>query len=95
MSLRCCLYRALGTGLPNLKYFAEAQIAAYRIFEVIERVPDIDSDDLSGAVLEKVAGNLELRNIEFSYPSRPQQPIFQNFNLTIPAGQLKSDLRTR
>eukprot|EP01018_Ginkgo_biloba_P016173 Gb_10216 [translate_table: standard] len=78
---------ALGTALPNLKYFSEACIAAYRIYEMIDRVPAIDSDDTTGKVLHKVYGELEFRNVEFAYPSRPDTIIFHNFCLTIPAGQ--------
>eukprot|EP01018_Ginkgo_biloba_P016166 Gb_10211 [translate_table: standard] len=78
---------ALGTALPNLKYFSEACIAAHRIFETIDRVPEINSDDMTGNVLEKVSGEVEFRNVEFAYPSRPDTIVFHNFCLTIPAGQ--------
>ncbi|CAM6028755.1 unnamed protein product [Sphagnum balticum] len=78
---------SLGMSLPNLKYFAEAQIAAHRIFKMIDRVPDIDSDDTTGSVLRKVRGNLELVDVAFAYPSRLEQQIFKSLNLTIPAGK--------
>jgi ATP-binding cassette subfamily B (MDR/TAP) protein 1 len=42
---------------------------------------------VSGRKLDKVEGNLELRNIDFTYPSRTAAPIFQNFSLCIPAGK--------
>ncbi|CAK9200561.1 unnamed protein product [Sphagnum troendelagicum] len=78
---------SLGMSLPNLKYFAEAQIAAHRIFKMIDRVPDIDSDDTTGSVFRKVRGNLELVDVAFAYPSRLEQQIFKSLNLTIPAGK--------
>jgi ATP-binding cassette subfamily B (MDR/TAP) protein 1 len=65
----------------------EGCVAAYRIFEMIERVPPIDIDDHSQRTLEKVDGNLELRNVDFAYPSRIHAQIFRNFNLQIPAGR--------
>lgn len=35
----------------------------------------------------KVKGNIELRDVAFSYPSRPDTLVFQNFNLTIQAAK--------
>lgn len=79
--------------LPNLTYFAEGQIAAYRIFAMIDRVPQIDSDDMTGTVLENIVGEIEFRNVAFSYPSRPKQSIFRDFCLTVPAGYNLSILK--
>lgn len=56
------------------------------MFQVIKRKPAIDAYDLSGEILENVRGGVELRNVDFTYPSRPDVPIFKNFNLTIAAG---------
>lgn len=77
----------LGTALPNLRYFSEARVAGKRIFEMIDRDPVIDSDDLEGEILPEVSGEVEFRNVEFAYPSRPETKIFQNFCLTIPASK--------
>ena len=33
-----------------------------------------------------VRGDLELSNISFAYPARPERPVFQGLNLTFPAG---------
>ena len=62
-------------------------MAAYRIFQMIDRVPPIDVEDLGGMTLEKVQGNIELCNVDFAYPSRMEAPIFKNFSINIPAGQ--------
>ncbi|XP_057872209.2 putative multidrug resistance protein [Cryptomeria japonica] len=78
---------ALGTALPNIKYFSEASTAAFQIFEMIHRVPEINWEDTNGKVLEKVSGEIELRGVEFIYPSRPDTVILSNFNLIIPAGK--------
>ncbi|GLJ36715.1 hypothetical protein SUGI_0738890 [Cryptomeria japonica] len=80
-------YRSLGSALPNIRYFSEACSAAERIFEMIERVPIIDSDDGRGDILEQVRGEVEFRNVEFAYPSRPEILIFSNFCLTIQPGK--------
>jgi len=77
---------SLGSSLSNLKYFSEASAAGERIMEVIQRVPKIDSDNMDGQILENVLGEVEFRNVEFAYPSRPETPVFQSFNLKIPSG---------
>ncbi|CAL4970906.1 unnamed protein product [Urochloa decumbens] len=78
---------ALGSGLSNIKYLAEAGSAAERILEVIQRVPKIDSHSDTGEELANVAGEVEFKNVEFCYPSRPENPIFVSFNLHVPAGR--------
>lgn len=79
--------RALGAGLSNLKYFSEASSAGERIMEVIKRVPKIDSDNMEGAILENVLGEVEFKHLEFAYPSRPESIILKDFCLKIPAGK--------
>ncbi|PIA62638.1 hypothetical protein AQUCO_00200566v1 [Aquilegia coerulea] len=78
---------SLGAGLSNMKYFSEACFAGERIMEVIKRVPGIDTENMEGDILQSVSGDVEFRNINFSYPSRPESLIFQNFNMRVPAGK--------
>ncbi|KAI5075652.1 hypothetical protein GOP47_0009728 [Adiantum capillus-veneris] len=40
-----------------------------------------------GLKLTEVKGDIELRNVVFSYPSRPHVIIFNNFSLSIPSGR--------
>nr|VDC58391.1 unnamed protein product [Brassica rapa] len=78
---------SLGRGLSNLKYFSEAVVAGERIMEVIERVPEIDSDNLEGQTLEKIKGEVEFKHVKFMYPSRLETPIFDDFCLRVPSGK--------
>ncbi|KAK1292367.1 ABC transporter B family member 15 [Acorus calamus] len=78
---------ALGSGLSNVKYLSEASSAGEQIMEVIKRVPHIDSDNMDGQILQTISGNLEFRSIVFAYPSRPDTPVLQDFNLSVPAGR--------
>ncbi|VAI56741.1 unnamed protein product [Triticum turgidum subsp. durum] len=78
---------ALGSGLSNVKYFSEASAAGERVLAVIRRVPKIDSGSDTGEELANVAGEVEFKNVEFCYPSRPESPIFASFCLRVPAGR--------
>ncbi|XP_022678965.1 putative multidrug resistance protein [Setaria italica] len=77
---------SLGSALSNVKYFSEATAASDRILEMIRRVPKIDSESDAGEELANVAGEVEFRNVEFCYPSRPESPVLASFSLRVPAG---------
>ncbi|KAM0068265.1 putative ABC-type xenobiotic transporter [Helianthus debilis subsp. tardiflorus] len=79
--------RSLGSGLSNVKYFSDAMAASERIREIIIRVPEIDSDNMEGEILEQISGEVEFKNVKFTYPSRPESLIFKEFNLKVPAGK--------
>lgn len=44
-------------------------------------------DDLSGETPAHVNGDIELKSVGFSYPSRPDVRLFTDFSLSIRAGQ--------
>ncbi|KAH0783954.1 hypothetical protein KY290_003552 [Solanum tuberosum] len=73
--------------LPEVKYFTEASVAASRIFDRIDRVPEIDGEDTRGLVLEDIRGEVEFRNVMFTYPSRPDTVVLKDLNLKIEAGK--------
>jgi len=55
--------------------------------KVINRVPGIDSDNLEGQILEKTRGEVEFNHVKFTYPSRPETPIFDDLCLRVPSGK--------
>lgn len=60
--------------------------AGERVFELIDRQPQIDPR--AGKALSPTrTGSLELKNVSFAYPSRPESPILQKLNLTIARGE--------
>ncbi|KAI3983238.1 hypothetical protein MKX01_013305, partial [Papaver californicum] len=77
----------LGQAAPSMAAFAKAKVAAARIFQIIDHKPSIDKNAETGLELDSVAGHVELRNINFSYPSRPDVQILNNFSLNVPAGK--------
>ncbi|CAN6911083.1 unnamed protein product [Brassica oleracea] len=64
---------SLGQGLSNLKYFSEEVVAAESITKVVNRVPDIDSDNLKGQILGELKEKCNL--------------IFDDFCLRVPSGK--------
>ncbi|XP_058115512.1 ABC transporter B family member 15-like isoform X2 [Magnolia sinica] len=78
---------ALGSGLSNVKYLSEASTASERTMHVMNRVPKIDPENMEGEILESISGEVEFKNVEFAYPSRPDTIIFHSFCLTVPAGK--------
>jgi ATP-binding cassette subfamily B (MDR/TAP) protein 1 len=54
---------------------------------MIDRTPSIDSEDKKGKALSYIRGEIQFQDINFNYPSRPDTPILQGLNLTIPAGK--------
>ncbi|KAK4485731.1 hypothetical protein RD792_008377 [Penstemon davidsonii] len=75
------------SALPNVPFIIEALAAAKRIFEMIDRVPDIDPENDSGKVIENVRGQIEFREVYFSYPSRKDEQVLEELNLKITPGQ--------
>ncbi|XP_048127331.1 ABC transporter B family member 11-like isoform X3 [Rhodamnia argentea] len=77
---------SLGQASPCMSAFAAGQAAAYKMFETIHRKPEIDSFDPKGKKLDDIRGDIELRNVYFSYPARADEQIFNGFSLSIPSG---------
>ncbi|PON45161.1 ABC transporter [Parasponia andersonii] len=78
---------SLGMALPDVKYFTEASVAAQRIFNRIDRTPQIDGEDNRGLVLDRIRGELEFEHVKFAYPSRPDAIVLKDFNLKVDAGK--------
>ncbi|KAK1290130.1 putative ABC transporter B family member 8 [Acorus calamus] len=78
---------SLGMAIPELKHFAEASVAASRIFACIDRVPKIDADAPDGQTLDRVHGEVRFEGVSFAYPSRPDSPVLRDFDLHVPAGK--------
>ncbi|XP_014519543.1 ABC transporter B family member 15 isoform X1 [Vigna radiata var. radiata] len=78
---------SLMSALPNLGFILEATIATTRIFEMIDRVPSLNSYREKGKVLTHARGEITFQDVEFSYPSRPDALILQGLNLKVQAGK--------
>ncbi|KAD4585498.1 hypothetical protein E3N88_23099 [Mikania micrantha] len=77
---------SLGQASPCLSAFASGRVAASKLFKVINRQSKIDPCDPSGLKPDDIRGDIEIREVSFSYPSRPEDKIFNHFSLVIPSG---------
>ncbi|XP_042055330.1 ABC transporter B family member 2-like isoform X2 [Salvia splendens] len=55
------------------------------VFEVLDRRTEIVND--VGEEVARVEGSIELKDVEFSYPSRPNVMIFKDFSLRVHSGR--------
>uniref|UniRef100_A0A8C7LHG0 ABC-type xenobiotic transporter n=1 Tax=Oncorhynchus kisutch TaxID=8019 RepID=A0A8C7LHG0_ONCKI len=78
---------SLGQGAPNLEAIAKARGAAYEVYNTIDQPRPIDSSSKEGHKPDCVRGDIEFKNIHFSYPSRKDVKILQGVNLTVPRGK--------
>jgi len=63
--------------------------SATRVFELIDRVPEGRlrvSEAPTLAPAPSLAGRLQLINVHFNYPARPERPALQGLDLDCPAG---------
>eukprot|EP00817_Percolomonadidae_sp_ATCC50343_P002638 CAMPEP_0117428850 /NCGR_PEP_ID=MMETSP0758-20121206/8465_1 /TAXON_ID=63605 /ORGANISM="Percolomonas cosmopolitus, Strain AE-1 (ATCC 50343)" /LENGTH=468 /DNA_ID=CAMNT_0005215433 /DNA_START=606 /DNA_END=2010 /DNA_ORIENTATION=- len=56
--------------------------ATERVHELIERTPKILCED-EGRTTETIQGHIELKDIEFAYPTRDESTILSNFSLQL------------
>ncbi|KAF9105003.1 hypothetical protein BGX27_009855 [Mortierella sp. AM989] len=72
---------------PNVNVFTKAQVAAYAIFKLIDRVPGIDSSSELGLKPSSLNGHIVLKNVEFVYPARPDVPVLRKLSIEVKPGQ--------
>ncbi|CAG8444023.1 151_t:CDS:2 [Funneliformis mosseae] len=77
---------ALGNVMPDIVSFNTAQVAGKKIFETINRIPPIDIESKEGNELDQIEGRIQLKNISFIYPSRPEIKTLKNVSLDIEPG---------
>ncbi|PCD31348.1 hypothetical protein AU210_011003 [Fusarium oxysporum f. sp. radicis-cucumerinum] len=73
---------------PHMVTFSRAATAAGELFQLIDRESRINPFDDSGDKPTTTQGSLELKDIVFSYPSRPDTRVLSGYSLSIPAGKV-------
>ncbi|XP_041006181.1 ABC transporter B family member 15-like [Juglans microcarpa x Juglans regia] len=57
------------------------------VFAVLDRYTRIEPTDPEGYHAEKITGKVEIRDVDFAYPARPDVMIFKGFSIVIEAGK--------
>lgn len=65
--------------------FAAALGAADKVIELIQRLPQMP--DPGGLKPSSFSGHLELKDVEFSYPSRPDTRVLNGISLSVKPGE--------
>ncbi|KAI0011133.1 P-loop containing nucleoside triphosphate hydrolase protein [Xylariaceae sp. FL0662B] len=73
---------------PNNVAFIRAASAAAELFALMDRASHIDPFEESGEKPGHIVGEIDLQAIKFSYPTRPNVPILEDFSLRVPAGRV-------
>jgi len=75
---------------PNMPLFVKAIAAAGAVFELLDELADqVDGEEASKEVLLGLGtskGHLQLQDLSFAYPSRPDRNALSNINLVFAPG---------
>lgn len=79
--------RSLAQGSILMGSVIRGITAGSRVFEFMNVQPIVDL--VEGSIIEDkdLKGEIRFENVSFAYPSRPDQVVLKNFNLTLKSGQ--------
>lgn len=72
---------------PLVIDFTKASGAAEQLFKTIDRVSEIDALCEEGLTPETCIGGIEVKDLHFSYPTRPDAKVLKGLNLKILANK--------
>lgn len=77
----------MGQAMALAPDYAEALLAARRVFFLFNKKSKCDPESKTGRTLDKVEGKIEFKNVHFTYPHRPDMKVLKGINLTIQPGE--------
>jgi ABC-type multidrug transport system fused ATPase/permease subunit len=83
------VYGIMGIGMiaQILPDILKAKGAAVGIFNLLDRVPEINTNEGVGLTLPQIEGKVTFQNISFAYPTRTETKVLKKLNLVINKGQ--------
>ncbi|KAJ7553627.1 hypothetical protein O6H91_06G106000 [Diphasiastrum complanatum] len=73
-----------GTLTPD---WVKSTAAVISVFDILDRKTEINADDNHAEIPGKLQGFLQLMEVSFSYPSRPDVIVFRNLSFEVRTGQ--------
>lgn len=73
---------------PHMVTFSRAATAAAELFYLIDRQSEINPFDKNGERPESVSGTIDIKGLSFSYPTRPDTKVLEDYTLHVPAGKV-------
>ena len=77
----------LGQAFPSISALQLAKNELGKLLTIIRSVSPIDPTSNLGDAPTEVVGKIELRNVSFAYPMRPDHQVYDGLNIVIEAGQ--------
>lgn len=78
---------ALGQAGQQFATIGTALGAAASLYEVIDRIPEIDAYSTEGQTPSKISGRISVNKVEFTYPTRADVKILKGVSLDAQPGQ--------
>jgi ATP-binding cassette subfamily B (MDR/TAP) protein 1 len=79
--------QSIGTVFSFAPDIDKAKNAAIAMKALFGRKPKIDSWSEDGGIVDSAKGHIEFRDVQFSYPTRPDRPVLTGLSFDIKAGQ--------
>lgn len=67
--------------------YQKGKIAANAIFKLLDRIPKMVTNSILGEKPNECRGEIEFREVEFCYPSRPGARVLKRINFNVKSGQ--------
>jgi ATP-binding cassette, subfamily B (MDR/TAP), member 1 len=73
---------------PTMVTLGNASTAATELFTLIDRHTEINPFEDKGKRLSDFKGAIQLKHVDFTYPTRPDASVLQDFSVEAPAGKV-------
>lgn len=73
--------------MPSILTITNAISSAIELFSIMDKPSSLDPLSPEGKRPATCTGEIEFRNVQFAYPSRPTATVLHDLNLSIPAGK--------